>query len=1431
MSFLRTSSVLLLLIAIAGAAQTLAVDCNTNGLEDACDLDCGVAAGPCDLPGCGASADCDGNGVPDECDLAVGGSGCHFTTTLLDNSTGAVDSIFVGAPDDTFFGLGGQVVTYSFDCALLADGPGSDFTIYEVDFGGAEFSSIDVLVSADGLAFISVKASEAPAVNVPGDAVHGDNKFARSYDLSGSGLPTARFIRLDGNGTGAAGSTTGFDLDAVGLIHQVALDCDGSGTLDACEALADCNANGVPDSCGTSLGLVLDCNGNSTPDSCDAGTTSLDCNANDVPDECETDCNTNGTPDDCDIASLAEEDCNVNGIPDVCEVATPVVSIQSERFSPLGSGSSHSLVILSAFPATGDVTLTLTAVGDLSSSNEYVSIDLNGTALGRLFESGGGACSETVAALVVDADTFNFTVGGGDATFTLSVPTSVSAFECRGYVELNVSYATDIDCNTNGAIDYCDIAGGGSNDVNSNGIADECEVDCNGNTIPDDFDISSGTSPDCNLNEVPDECDLDGGTSLDCNTDDIPDECQTDCNTNGTPDDCDISGGTSFDCDSNLVPDECDLATLADGCSFTNVLADNGTSEEDFRFTGPPDDIYWGLGGQVVTFDFDCAVIVDGAGPDFTIYEVDFGSAEFQLIDVLVSEDGLSFFSVRTSESAALNIPGDETHGSNGFARSYDLGPSGLKTARFIRLDGNGTGASGTSTGFDLDAVGLLNKLGVDCDSNGTLDACEPFTDCNTNSLPDSCELSIGPATDCNGNNVPDECDTFSGSSLDCNTNDVPDECELDCNLNTIPDQCDIGTTSTDCNGNTVPDECDLATTTILIETGHLMPAGALQFQALSMLAPFPAAGDVTVSVTAATDLGASNEYLDVDLDGIPIGRLFDVGGLQCGEVSQQIVISAETFNLHAVTGAVAFNVVAATTVNGSECLGSYLEISVSYDPIIDCNINAQIDACEGGQDLNVNGILDECEPDCNTNGTPDDYDIAQGTSLDCNADGSPDECDLSAGTSLDCNLNSIPDECDIDTGFSVDCNDNIVPDNCDLDQGQSLDCDNNNVPDECPQCPTVEVVFIMDKSSSMSDEASALCSTITQVVSTLQAVLVNVDTELLAIPSPGTGSFSCLTESVVDLYGTTVPGNPPPGNETLGDCPGGNQVASEDWGRATSVVAGVKAWQADSVRLVVAISDEGPWCGNPVTDPGVDRDSITHAIGVAVANDVIVSTIAGTGSGASLIAMQQDLSSATGGQHFSSSLPADDLAEGIKALIIQACDAVSDCNANDIPDTCELDAGTSDDCNFNNIPDECEADCNGNGVEDSCDIAADPSLDGDGDGILDVCAIITLTFTASDVTWTSVPGGIGYDVIQGDLALLGDSAGDFTLATEECLGNDLVVTSLAHTGLDPGAPGEGLWFVVRGILGTGNLSYDSFAASQVGGRDTEIDGSTFACP
>jgi hypothetical protein len=142
-----------------------------------------------------------------------------FPTILSGNTTGYADSYFTGPPDDSFIGIGGQVVTYDFGADRVTDGVGQDFNVYEVDWGSPEFSSMSVSVSIDGTMFINVDATIKPVVRIFDDSKHGNDSYAKSYDLSGSGLSEVRYIRIDGDGTGAAGGTSGFDLDAIGAIN------------------------------------------------------------------------------------------------------------------------------------------------------------------------------------------------------------------------------------------------------------------------------------------------------------------------------------------------------------------------------------------------------------------------------------------------------------------------------------------------------------------------------------------------------------------------------------------------------------------------------------------------------------------------------------------------------------------------------------------------------------------------------------------------------------------------------------------------------------------------------------------------------------------------------------------------------------------------------------------------------------------------------------------------------------------------------------------------------------------------------------------------------------------------------------------------------------------------------------------------------------
>ena len=113
-----------------------------------------------------------------------------------------------------------------------------------------------------------------------------------------------------------------------------------------------------------------------------------------------------------------------------------------------------------------------------------------------------------------------------------------------------------------------------------------------------------------------------------------------------------------------------------------------------------------------------------------------------------------------------------------------------------------------------LDVCDVFAVSGLDVDSNGRPDECEP--DCNVNGLPDRYDVRQQISADCNISGVPDECELAAGSSRDCNSNGIPDECDIaagssaDCNQTGSPDECDIlAGSSSDCDDDLIPDECE----------------------------------------------------------------------------------------------------------------------------------------------------------------------------------------------------------------------------------------------------------------------------------------------------------------------------------------------------------------------------------------------------------------------------------------------------------------------------------------------------------------------------------------------------------------------------------------------------------------------------------------------
>jgi hypothetical protein len=103
------------------------------------------------------------------------------------------------------------------------------------------------------------------------------------------------------------------------------------------------------------------------------------------------------------------------------------------------------------------------------------------------------------------------------------------------------------------------------------------------------------------------------------------------------------------------------------------------------------------------------------------------------------------------------------------------------------------------------------------------------------------------------------------------------------------------------------------------------------------------------------------------------------------------------------------------------------------------------------------------------------------------------------------------------------------------------------------------------------------------------------------------------------------------------------------------------------------------------------------------------------------------------------------------------------------------------------------------------------------------------LAVDRSSLTWDQAPTVPGHDVVQGSLNALREHGGDFSLAVEACIGQDVPTDGIPF-GADP-PPGEGYWFLLRDVESVAAGSYDSGSASQTGSEDASIARAPSACP
>ena len=225
-----------------------------------------------------------------------------------------------------------------------------------------------------------------------------------------------------------------------------------------------------------------------------------DCNGNGVDDTTElagNDCNANGVHDACDIALDRLEDCDGNGIGDSCS-AEAAVALASPVLSPFGYGTLSTWTIPAAKRALYPVTLRVKAFGDLGGGAEQCLVRVGST----LVDTYTQAPDCTVVdwrTITVPASVFNAAIDASgaiaiSATGTIAVDPNGCFYGTRVQFDLAYITNTPADCNANGLLDVCEIAGGYATDANKNGVIDSCESSDGGCTGDIDRDGEVGSA-------------------------------------------------------------------------------------------------------------------------------------------------------------------------------------------------------------------------------------------------------------------------------------------------------------------------------------------------------------------------------------------------------------------------------------------------------------------------------------------------------------------------------------------------------------------------------------------------------------------------------------------------------------------------------------------------------------------------------------------------------------------------------------------------------------------------------------------------------------------------------------------------------------------------------------------------------------------------
>lgn len=243
-----------------------------------------------------------------------------------------------------------------------------------------------------------------------------------------------------------------------------------------------------------------------------------------------------------------------------------------------------------------------------------------------------------------------------------------------------------------------------------------------------------------------------------------------------------------------------------------------------------------------------------------------------------------------------------------------------------------------------------------------------------------------------------------------------------------------------DCDADNIPDDREFSFSASSPSLGNI---GSGSPQSYSVTAPPVAASDVKMIFSAAGDFSSSTEYVNVSINGTPVGTVFQNGAGDCPGTpdSEILVIPAATFNAAVSGGNANVSLTATGDVSATACDGiTYIAFAINYE------VNAS--------DSDDDGILNSCD---NCPSTPNtDQANSDGDTAGNVCDGCPNDPNKTVVGICGCGVADV----DTDEDGTADCIDGCPSDPNKIAPGicgcgvADVDTDGDETPDCNDQCP-----------------------------------------------------------------------------------------------------------------------------------------------------------------------------------------------------------------------------------------------------------------------------------------------------------------------------------------------------------------------------------------